>query len=84
MGSIRLEGVRFAAFTLDHLPRHVHGFYAEAVVIIDLLPDGAVRLSTRVDAVRPGNASKADIRHVLAVAAKHFNELAALWEKHHG
>jgi uncharacterized protein DUF4160 len=74
----------FTAFSLDHLPRHVHGSYAEVVVIVDLLHDGIVRLSSRVDAVRPSNGRKADIRHVLAVAAKHYNELVALWEKHHG
>jgi hypothetical protein len=83
MVAIRFEGVRFAAFPNDHSPRHVHGSYAE-VVVIDLLDDGTVRLSNRVSAVRPGNGSKAHVRHVLAAAAEHYNELVALWEKHHG
>ena len=84
MGSIRLSGVRFAAFTMDHAPRHVHGFYADIEVIVDLRPDGKVSLANRTDAIRPSNASKSDVRHVLTVAAGHFDELVFLWEKHHG
>jgi len=84
MGSIRFDGARFVAYTMDHEPRHVHGFYAEAEVIVDLRLDGKVALADRTDAIRPGNASKSDVRHVLTVAAKHFDELVALWEKHHG
>ena len=84
MASIRFHGIRFTAFTMDHEPRHVHGFYADVEVIVDLRPDGKVALAGRTDAVRPTNGSKSDIRHVLTVAAKHFNELVSLWEKHHG
>jgi hypothetical protein len=84
MGSLRFDGVRFVAYTMDHEPRHVHGFYVEAEVIVDLRADGKVGLAERKDAIRPSNASKSDIRHVLNVAAAHFDELAALWEKHHG
>ena len=84
MGSIRFNGVRFAAYTMDHEPRHVHGFYADIEVIVDLRLDGAVALANRTDAIRPSNASKSDVRHVLAVAAKYFDELVSLWEKHHG
>lgn len=84
MGSIRFDGVRFVAYTMDHEPRHVHGFYAEVEVIVDLRRDGRVSLADRTDAVRPVNGSKADIRHILTVAAGHFDELVTLWEKHHG
>jgi Domain of unknown function (DUF4160) len=84
MGSIRLDGVRFVAYTMDHEPRHVHGFYAEVEVIVDLRLDGKVSLANRTDAVKPGNGSKSDIRHVLTVAAGHFDDLVSLWEKHHG
>jgi hypothetical protein len=84
MGSIRFDGVRFAAYTMDHEPRHVHGFYADIEVIVDLRADGKVSLANRTDAIRPGNGSKSDIRHVLSVAAGHFDELAVLWERHHG
>jgi len=84
MGSIRFSGVRFAAYTMDHEPRHVHGFYADAEVIVDLRLDGKVSLANRTDSIRPGNASKSDVRHVLTTAAKYFNELVSFWEKHHG
>jgi len=84
MGSIRLNGVRFVAYTMDHHPRHVHGFYAEVEVIVDLQLDGRVSLAERTEAASPSNGSKADVRHVLATAAAHFEELVALWEKHHG
>jgi hypothetical protein len=84
MGSIRFNGVRFVVYTMDHEPRHVHGFYAEIEVIVDLRQDGNVRLASRTDAIRPSNGSKSDARHVLATAAAHFDELVSLWEKHHG
>ena len=84
MGSLRFDGVRFTAYTMDHAPRHVHGFYAGIEVIVDLRRDGTVALARRTDAIRPSNGSKADVRHVLTVAAWHFDELVSLWEKHHG
>lgn len=83
MGSVRFSGVRFVAYTMDHEPRHVHGFYAEVEAIIDLRFDGTVSLADRTDAVRPGNGSRSDVRHILTVAARHFEELVGLWEKHH-
>jgi hypothetical protein len=84
MGSIRLSGVRFTAYTMDHEPRHVHGFYADIEVIVNLCPDGGIALANRTDAIRPSNGSKSDVRHVMTVAAGHFDELVSLWEKHHG
>lgn len=84
MGSLRVNGVRFTAYTMDHQPRHVHGFYAEIEVIVDLRADGNVSLASRTDAIRPGNGSKADVRHILTVAARNFDKLVTLWEKHHG
>ena len=83
MGSIRFSEVRFAAYSMDHEPRHVHGFYADVEVIADLRPDGNVSLANRTDAVRPGNGSKSDVRHVLTIAAEHFDDLVLLWEKQH-
>jgi acyl dehydratase len=47
MGSIRFEGVRFAAYSNDHDPMHVHGFYAEVEVIVELRRDGTVLLADR-------------------------------------
>jgi hypothetical protein len=83
-GSIRFNGVRFTVYTMDHEARHMHCFYAEIEVIVDLRADGRVSLANRTDAIRPGNGSKPNVRHVLTVAAEHFDELALLWEKHHG
>lgn len=85
MGSIRFDGVRFVAYPEDHEPRHVHGFYAEVEVIVELI-DGVERrvgLVDRRDAVRPGNASRSDVKHILQVAAAHFVELVRLWEDAH-
>lgn len=84
MGSVRFSDIRFTAYTMDHEPRHIHSFYAGMEVIVDLRADGTVSLAERVDAVRPSNGSRADVRHVLLIAAKHFEELIALWERHHG
>jgi hypothetical protein len=84
MSSIRFDGVRFVAYAMDHDPRYVHGFYADIEVIVDLRADGRVALANRTDAIRPSNGSKSDVRHVLTVAAIHFDELVLLWEKHHG
>jgi hypothetical protein len=84
MGSIRFSGVRFAAYTMDHEPRHVHGFYADVEVIVDLRLDGNVSLANRTDAIKPSNGSKSDVRHVLTVAAGRFDDLVFLWGKHHG
>jgi hypothetical protein len=81
MGGIRFEGVRFFAYPLDHEPPHVHGFYAEIEVIVRLHLDRSVSLSDRKDAVSPNNGSRSDVKHILAVAAEHFDELAVLWEK---
>ena len=81
MGSINFEGVRFEAYSNDHDPMHVHGFYAEVEVIVELRRDRTVLLASRKDAVRPRNGSRSDVRHVLAVANKHFDELVALLEK---
>lgn len=36
MGSKTYDGVRFMVYPLDHPPPHVHGFYAEVEVILEL------------------------------------------------
>lgn len=84
MGSIRLDGVRFVAYPEDHEPCHLHGFYADIEVIVELRrPQREVERANRTDAVRPGNASRSDVRHILEVAAAHFDELVELWEDAH-
>jgi hypothetical protein len=71
-------------YSNDHPPRHVHGFSGETEVIVDLLSTGDVALADRKDAIRPGDAKRADVRKILNAAAEHFDELVALWEKIHG
>lgn len=80
VGSLRLDGVLFVAYSNDHPPRHVHGFAGETEAIIDLRSDGAVALAKRDDAIRPANAKRSDVKKILNTAALHFEELAALWE----
>ena len=84
MASVRLEGIRFTAYSMDHEPRHVHGFYAGLEVIVDLRLDGTVVLAGRSGAIRPGTGKRSDVRHILEVAARHFEPLVTLWEKQHG
>lgn len=64
----------------------MHGFYAETEAIVELqaAPINEVALADRMDAVRPGNARRSDIRHILDVAAEHLPELMELWGEAHG
>jgi hypothetical protein len=82
--SLRFGGVRFVAYSNDHPPRHVHGFCGGIEAIIDLRADGAVSLADREDVIRPASAKRSEIRRILRAAAKHFDELTALWEKARG
>lgn len=72
------------AYPEDHEPCHVHGFYAETELIVALRSGTSktVAKADRANAVRPGNASRSDVKYILQVAA-HVNELARLWEKAH-
>jgi hypothetical protein len=83
MASSRLSGVLFIAYPQDHVPRHVHGFLEEAEVIVDLHGNRSVSLADRADAIRPGNAKRTSVTRILKTAARHFDELVALWEKMH-
>jgi hypothetical protein len=83
VGSLRFDGVWFVAYPDDHEPRHVHGFYAETEVVVDLRAGWLVAVAGRRNAIRPGNASRDSVKHILSVAAKHFDELVKLWEDAH-
>ena len=85
MGSVRFDGVRFVAYPEDHEPCHVHGFYAETELIVELRRGSgkSVAKANRKNAIRPGNSSRSDARYILQVAAAHFDELFHLWEKAH-
>jgi hypothetical protein len=76
--------VWFISFSHEHPPPHVHGAYAETVVVIDLLADGTVAESDRTNAVQPASAKRSDVRHILKVAEEHAAELFKLWENTHG
>lgn len=84
MASIRLDGVRFTAYSMDHEPRHVHGFYGGLEAIVDLRLDGTVALANRSGAIRPASGKRSDARYILETSARRFEELVALWEKQHG
>ena len=59
VGSVRFDGIRFVACPQDHEPIHVHGFYAEVEVIVELQEAAReVALAHRLDAIRPGKASR--------------------------
>jgi len=81
--SLRFGGVRFVVYSNDHPPRHVHGFYGETEVIVDLRRDRSVALAKRSDAVRSGNAKRSHVKKILKTAANRFDELAGLWEGIH-
>ena len=83
VASLRFGKVLFIAYPQDHEPRHVHGFAGETEVIVNLHLDGDVGLADRPDCIRPGNAKRSDVRAILQVAADHFDELVALWERMH-
>jgi hypothetical protein len=85
VGSIRFDGVRFVAYPEDHEPCHVHGFYAETEVILELRESSGKEVvqANRTNAVRPGNARRGDVKRILQVAAAHFDELLKLWEQAH-
>ena len=62
----------------------MHAFIGEAEIIVDLHADGSVALADRIDAVRPANAKRNEIKRALGLAADHFDELVELWEEMHG
>ena len=63
----------------------MHGFYAEVEVIVEFQEAAReVALAHRLDAIRPGKASRSDVKHILQVAAAHFDELIRLWREAHG
>ncbi len=81
MGSKTYDGVRFSAWVDDHVPPHVHGFYAGIAVVLELdFEKRSIRLAKRRDRVKPKNAKRADVAHVLRSAQRYGQELFNLWE----
>ncbi len=83
MSSVRIGGIVFQLFPVDHEPRHVHGLYAGVRVVVDLLDDRTVALSNREDCIRPANAKRSDVTKILTAARDNFDVLVAAWEKMH-
>jgi hypothetical protein len=83
VGSKTYDGVRFSVYPNDHLPPHVHGSTGGTRVILDLMPDGTVARSKRIDAVSK-KAKRNAVAKIERVAAENAAELTALWEKIHG
>ncbi len=78
MGSKTFDGVWFEAYTHDHPPPHVHGFYAGVEVTVELT-NGKTRLARRKNAILPGNAKRPDVNRVLRTATQYADELMELW-----
>lgn len=83
MGSYQFDGVTFRVYPEDHDPPHVHGRYQGVIAILELCKDGRVRLADRDDVIRPGDAKRNQVRHILNVANAHFGDLMELWEEAH-
>jgi hypothetical protein len=83
VGSYRFDGVTFRVYPEDHDPPHVHRRYQGVVVILELAASRVARLADRNDAIRPGDAKRNQVRHILSVANVHFEELMELWEEAH-
>jgi len=85
VGSKTFDGVRFLAWTDDHLPPHIHGFYAGVAVVLELdFEKRDIRLARRRDRIRPADAKKADVNHIRRAALKYRYELFKLWEEARG
>ena len=83
MGSYHFDGVTFRVYPEDHDPPHVHGRYQGIVAILELGRDGHARLADRDDSIRPGDAKRNQVRHILNVANAHFGDLIELWREAH-
>jgi len=82
VGSKTFDGVWFMAYTKDHLPPHVHAFYAGVQMILELdFEQRIIRLADRKDRIMPRNAKKSDVKRIRRVADAYSDMLFELWEK---
>jgi hypothetical protein len=79
---LTFDGVRFAAYSEDHLPTHVHGFYADAEVLVELRSNGVLAMPRR-DSIRPPNAKRSEVAKIVNTASLHREELLALFGRVH-
>lgn len=83
MSTVRIGGLIFQLFPVDHEPRHVHALYAGIRVIVDLRDDHTVALAHREDCITPANAKRSDVKKILKTAQTHFDTLVAAWDRMH-
>jgi hypothetical protein len=82
VGSRTFDGVRFAAWSHDHDPPHIHGYYAGVEVILDLVAEKEeIVLADRRKRVIPSNAKKSDINRIVRAANDHADAIFKLWEE---
>ena len=83
MGSKRIGQVRFRAISGDHagaaLP-HLHADIGSGEVIVELSPDGGIRLSQAHGAPIRGRVTMRELRIVLKTASDAQSELMELWK----
>jgi hypothetical protein len=83
VGSRRIGQVRFRAISGDHggatVP-HLHADIGSGEVIVELLPDGSVRLSHAHSASIRGRVTTRELRIVLTTARDAYEELLDLWK----
>jgi hypothetical protein len=83
VGSKRIGQVRFRAISGDHaganIP-HLHSDIGSGEVLIELLPDGTVRLSRAHGEPIRGRVTMNEVRLVLRTARDAFEDLIGLWE----
>ena len=82
--SLRFDGVRFYVYLDDHEPRHVHGRMGGAEVIVDLRSQGGVAVARRAEDAVWGRTKRSEVKKILKIADRHFEELVGLWEEIHG
>ena len=83
VSSVRIGGIIFQLFPVDHEPRHVHALYGNVRAVVDLLDDRTVALANRDDCIKPANAKRSDVNKILSTPSEHFDTLVAAWERMH-
>jgi hypothetical protein len=82
VGSKTFDGVRFAAWSDDHNPPHVHGYYAGIEVILDLIAERQeIVLANRKKRVIPANARRSDINRIVRTAKDNAEAVFELWKE---
>jgi hypothetical protein len=86
MGTIRAGGITFRLYAGDHegapIP-HVHARFDQGEVVIELLGDRTVRLSTAHRAAIAGAVKRSDVRRALAAAETAYDLLLSEWKAMH-